>query len=623
MKKYILTLFSVLALTFAGCEDVLDRPQKNDMEDTTYWTAELNLRLFANGFYENYFVGYNSSWGTAYAPLRGYTFSDDLSSTNKQTNFTESVPASQSSVSETPSMLSQHAGPTWNFAYVRKSNLFLARVEEISKAYVTEDAYKHWSAVARFFRGFEYSRLTSVFGDVPYYDKVLNDNEPDELYKDRDPRNLVMDKVYDDFKYVMSNMRANDGAQYLNRYMAASFISRLMLYEGTWQKYHENNQERAVKFLEFARDAAQYVIDSDKYKFTSDFNSLFGSQDLAGNEEVILYRHYASGLAVHHIASYSNGNESQPSAANLDLAKSFICTDGQPYTSTTVTDGDKLDLQNMIKTRDSRFEATFWDAPLPEAASLLYTWKFIAREGTKYKGKTVPAIYGSSTNTNDYPVLRYAEVVLNWVEAKAELATMGGAAIVQGDIDKSINAIRQRPLDETALAKGVQQTDPLLLSAIPNDPNRDADVDPLLWEIRRERRMEFAYEHTRLLDLKRWKKLHYMQAANNPDLLKGLWINVEQELRSFVWKDIIEGGVVIRSEPNTEKKNKLKVMKEDGTVVTFDGTNASDMVGYYMIENAQDRNEFSERSYLQPVGTAQILQYEEKGKKLTQTKRWD
>ncbi|MBQ8501849.1 MAG: RagB/SusD family nutrient uptake outer membrane protein [Bacteroides sp.] len=636
MKKYIFALFSAAALTFTACDDVLDRPQLTAPEDTTYWTAELNLRLFANGFYENYFVGYNSGWGTAYTPLRGYTFSDDLVSTGKQTNFTSTVPTSQESTSKSPSMLSQHWGPTWNFHWVRKSNLFIDRIETMAKPYITDEAYKHWIAVARFFRGYEYSRLTSVFGDFPYQDKVLADNDYDELYKDRTPRADIMDKVYDDFEYVLgtyvdpldkqekTNIRTNDGDQYVNRYIAAAVISRLMLYEGTWQKYHEGDDTRAEKYLKMAVDAAEIVMNSGKYKFTSDFRSLFGSQDLAGNEEVIMYRHYDSGLSVRHcIASYSNRNESQTPSCNLSLAKSFICADGQPYQLSSLTDAAKLDITSMIQTRDPRFEATFWNEPMTTSSSLLYATKFIDRVGPTYYKKTVPAIYGSNTNTNDYPVLRLAEVVLNWIEAKAELAeSYGGAAITQSDLDASINAIRNRPLDDEAIAKGIQKTTPMDINAIPNDPARDADVSTLLWEIRRERRMEFVYEHARLLDLKRWKKLHYMNCTLYPDNLKGLWIDVEKELRHYVWTDKVENGVIVSTEPATEKKGKLKVMKEDGTVVTYDGTNQSEMVGFFMVENASDRDEFTDKSYLQPVGQQQIDQYAQKGYTLTQTKGW-
>ena len=104
-------------------------------------------------------------------------------------------------------------------------------------------------------------------------------------------------------------------------------------------------------------------------------------------------------------------------------------------------------------------------------------------------------IYDSNTNTNDAPVIRYAEVLLNWIEAKAEL---GG--VTQEDINASINQLRRRPLDATAQAKGLKNTADMVLADITEnfDPARDKDVTPLIWEIRRERRMELFYEHCRL-----------------------------------------------------------------------------------------------------------------------------
>src|SRR5690606_32792572 len=129
---------------------------------------------------------------------------------------------------------------------------------------LTPEAYNHWSSVARFFRGYEYSRLVSVFGNVPYYDKVLTDQDKDLLYKDRDSRTFVMDKVYDDFVYVLDNMRLSDGGskQYLNRYVAGGFIWRFMFFEGTWQKYHLKNSVMAKKDLELAVRAGTVVMDS-------------------------------------------------------------------------------------------------------------------------------------------------------------------------------------------------------------------------------------------------------------------------------------------------------------------------------------------------------------------------
>lgn len=609
MKGKLTIIIALVALFFSGCEDFLDRPSLTTMNDQNYWTSENNLRLFANGFYANYFVGYNSAWGVDYAPLRGYYFSDDFTQTGKQISFETQAPASRESTSETPSMLSTYCGPSWNFAYVRKSNLFLERIDAMKDVYLTEEAYKHWSAVARFFRGYEYSRLVSVFGDVPYYDRVVMDTELDLLYKDRDDRTMVMDAVYDDFAYVMANMRTSDlNPQYLNRYIAAGFISRFMLFEGTWQKYHLNNAEKARKYLQMAADAANYVMASGKYSFASDFRSLFGSQDLAGNKEVIMYRHYDAALQVtHHIASYSNTTEGQPQSANLALLKSFICADGEVYQSSTLANAASLDLANMILTRDPRFEATFWDTPRKQASTLVYSDKFIDRVGPSFYGGTYPPEYGSNTNTNDAPVMRLGEVVLNWIEAKAELATLGGPAVTQADIDASINAIRSRPLDKAAKDKGIQQTAAMTLADLPDDPDRDADVPALIWEIRRERRMEFVFEHSRLLDIKRWKKINYLDVTTNPDLHLGLWMNFPVDMPE--WLD-------------ESKIGKLKVQRADGTVITYNGTNGNEMVGYYLPENISARDEFTDRVYLAPVGIAQITQYAEKGYTLTQTPGW-
>ena len=198
--------------------------------------------------------------------------------------------------------------------------------------------------------------------------------------------------------------------------------------------------------------------------------------------------------------------------------------------------------------------------------------------------------------------------MVNWLEAKAVLAEyFGGAAITQGDIDLSINAIRDRPLDAEAIAKGVQKTTHLMLSSLPDDPERDADVPALIWEIRRERRMEFLQEGFRLLDLKRWKKIQNMDFSTNADYFLGPWVNLPVELPTA-----LSSGTI----------GKVKVKKSDGTEVTWDGTNQSDMVGYWIVQGAVNRNAFSDNVYMSPVGQSQINDYQDKGYTLSQTTGW-
>jgi hypothetical protein len=608
MKKTIFILLPVLFL--ASCSDLLDRPQLNNPDDETYWTQESNLRLFANEFYAQFFVGYNSSWTLDYSHFKGYIFSDDVVSKNVQLLFETSVPASRGTNAATTTgaaWLTYYAGPTWYFGWIRKANLMVNRIETKMQDILTSEATNHWLAVARFFKALDYCRLVSVFGDVPYYEQEFSTAEKDILYKDRTPRNEVMDKVYDEFKYVLQNLRETDGNQTLNRYVAAAFVSRWMLFEGTWQKYHNNDNTRAKKFLDFAVEASDYLIGSGKYDINTPLRELFGSETLAGNKECIMYRHYEATLVMHCVASYNCAYEAQDQSANLDVVKAFLCKDGEVWKNSNVADADKFDLQNLIKTRDPRFEASFFDRLNSKAAALLFTTKFVDRTGPRLT-PPIPAKYTSNTNTNDAPVIRYGEILLNWLEAKAELATMGGTAVSQTDIDNSINKLRDRPLDTEATSKGVVKTPPLSLSALPNDPDRDADVPQLLWEIRRERRMELYGEPARLLDIKRWKKIDYMKGSVKPDILRSIWVDIPNEIPELV---------------AATKVNVTKVQKADGTIVTFNGNNEADMVGYYLPEGVADRDDFTDRVYLSPVGKNQIDLYKSQGYTLTQTPGWN
>ena len=610
MKKYIFSIFAAAGLLFSSCDDYLDRPQLNVPDDNTYWKTESDARMFSQGFYTNYFVGYNSGWSTAYAPLRFYYFSDDVASTGKQSNFENTVPTSRGSSSEGQSTITTYAGENWNFAWIRRANIFLERLEERMKDVLSEEAYNHWHAVASFYKCFAYARQVATFGDTPYFETTFTVDDLETMYKDRDSRVYVMDKVYDMLKNeVLVNMRKNDGANLLNLYVAAAYASRWMLFEGTWQKYHGGDAAASQKYLQLAKEAAEIVMNSGNYAINTPLRDLFGSQDLKGNKEALMYRHYTAEMLKHHVASYSNGVESQSPAPNLALIKSFICQDGKVYQNSELENVTPMTINNVLMTRDPRFEATFVDKPNVNSNTLLYACKFIDRNALTLDKPGNVAMYGSNTNTNDAPVIRYAEVLLNWIEAKAELG-----AVTQEDLDKSVNQLRRRPLDATAEAKGIKNTVDMKLADITADfdPARDPDVSPILWEIRRERRMEFVYEYSRLHDLRRWKKLDYMSNYSTTgmkytDNMLGPWVDLAKDVPSYVEKGQI---------------GKRTIMKEDGTVVTFDGTNASDMVGYYVPQNASPRDVFTDRNYLAPIGEQQINQYKEKGFTLTQTKGW-
>jgi hypothetical protein len=619
IKAKIMAVASLILFFLAGCDDVLDRPPLTQENDDTYWTSETKLRLYANGFYQRFFVGYNTAYGTEFAPHTGYTFSDDVVYNGTQTQFELAVPNDRGNSTSTATnipWIERFSGPNWNFAWIRRSNIMINRIETRMGTILTPDQMNHWLGIGRFFRAIDYAGLVTVFGDVPYYDHEVSDVDYDDLYKARTPRNEVMNAVYDDFVFALQNVKSDDGAMNVNRYVVAGFISRLALFEGTWQKYHNNNTAQAQKFLNLAVEAADVVRNSNKFDIVTDFRNLFGSYDLSGNKDVIFYRHYDPAFGITHSVAHScNMSEGRYPNANLSLVKSFICNDGSDWQTSADEANKNFTLSNLITTRDPRFEATFYKKlTVNSMSSCLYTAKFISREGLRYldNGVAILTEYMGVNNHNDYPVVRYAEVLLNWIEAKAELATLGGTPVVQNDIDISINKIRNRPLDPDAGAAGVKKTAPMSLSDLPNSPDR-GDVSQLIWEIRRERRMEMAFEHSRLLDLKRWKKIEYMDPTINPDILRGTWIDANSaELKAAL---LVPGRVGI-----------LAVTGMDGKVTVYNGNNAAAMVGFYTPTNIQGRLPFHNVSgvnpYLAPVGKNQRINYQTKGYELAQTEGW-
>lgn len=599
-NKYRYTILFFLILFWGwGCDDFLDRPPLTKANDETVWTNEQNIRLYANKFLPEFFVGYGVGWTNSGAPLMGYTFSDDIVHNGNQGNFTRSVPNSQ----------------IWSMSLIRSINIMLDRIETKMKDVLTSEQYAHWTGIGKFYRAMRYSTLVFAYGDVPYYDHVVSDTDLDDLYKPRTSRNDVMDAVYDDLKYAFENVRVNDGEMNVNRYVVAAYVSRIALNEGSWQKYYYENNERARKFFELAMETGNYIINSGKYDIVTEFRNLFISEDLRGNKDCIMYRHYDPAVGItHSVASNNNLSESINFGPTTDLIKSFILNDGNVWQNSNMTGAKNFELANMIKTRDPRLEATFYDKPTPRnKGSYWYINKFLPRSVAKSveAGNAPPVEFTSTNNRTDYPVFRYAEVLLNWIEAKAELQTIGGAAVDQADIDKTINKIRNRPIAPEAVEMGVQKTAPLLLGELPNDPERDADVPSLLWEIRRERRMEFAFEHSRIADLERWHKLQYMDTDANADLLHGGWVNFPKELAG---------------ELNTGNTGKIFVLKLNGDEVSFNGGNKTDMVGFYRSLSTKGRqpflNQVNVNPYLSPVGKTQIDDYASKGYVLQQTEGW-
>ena len=625
----------IATLSLMSCGDeLLTRPSKTSMDDMSFWTSESNIRLFVNGGYEEYFTGYANSWGQEWAPgvYSSGEMSDDARTVAGTLTSFPAAPVADNwyrtddkAAGYGSRWLYRTGGGPWNFGFVRKWNLLRERLATMKEeGLLSDEAYNHWDGVALFFRSYEYYRLVVSFGDVPWYDHVVGSTDLDDQFKDRDSRVTVMTNVMNDLKTAVSNVRADDGANYVNKYVVAALASRFMLFEGTWEKYHKVSGAKVNEFLTAAADFAKIVIDSKKYACNVDFRKLFGEEAQVGNEALI-YRAYSAALSCTHcIASYCNLGEGQSGYANLAFLKAVRTSDGAPYT-TFAKEGKDWEISEMMKNCDPRFEATFYDEPY-SGGSGIYCVKFIDRVGPTYTitGEARPAKYGSMTNTNGYPCVRYSEVLLNYAEAKAELGQAN-----QTVIDETINVIRKRPIAAEALAKGVKPMADLKIDQIVEDPQRTSEpyvhtlagvVDPLLWEIRQERRMEFFMEQFRVVDIRRWGWLELMDGENNPDIMVGAWVDLNKTKDQALKFNLLFNNDGSR---NSASYGQLQVKHLDGSVAAWSAEiDPTQMVGFRIPNNIKNRNPFSEKNYLEAICTDVTNQYKDAGYTITQNPGW-
>src|SRR5690606_11244286 len=328
----------------------------------------------------------------------------------------------------------------------------------------------------------------------------------------------------------------------VNKDVVLAFMSRVFLFEGTFLKYHNIDQSKAAEYLEASKWAAYELINSGRYSVNTNYRNLFSSVSLAANPEIILYRLYDKAQITHSLMSYVN-RESQ-TGVSKDLIESYLMNDGLPITQSSKYKGDQT-IQNVMADRDPRINETFatqirlnGDPALKYAnysTSGYIVHKFL-NESLKDANEGL-----SSSNITDAPVIRYGEVLMNYVEASAELGSL-----TQNDLDISINVLRDRPGINLPHLQVIGNS-PAVNGIVYDDPKRDPQVSGILWEIRRERRIELAMEGFRLSDLRRWKKLEYTDNFNRPDINRGAWIRKTDyaNLSNVVIENGAEEGYII------------------------------------------------------------------------------
>ncbi|WP_029034256.1 RagB/SusD family nutrient uptake outer membrane protein [Salinimicrobium terrae] len=580
MKTSKLLTIVFLSLWLTGCEkDFLETPPLDRFTDETYWTSEENVETFSYGFYPAYFVGYGSgySWGDYFS---GESFNDDFAPTAPPL-FLKNVPVS---------------GGGWSFAWVRKANIFIDRVQDVP---MPEEAVEHWTGVGRFFRGLEYFDLVKQFGDVPWYGAELTENDNEMLYKKRDERTFVMDKVLEDFQYAAENVRENvaNEQQMVDRSVVLAYMSRIFLFEGTWQKYHAQNPEKAREYLEAAKWAAKEVIQSGEFSL-GNYRDVFSSLSLAGNPEVILFREYEPGMLTHSLNSYVN--KEPQTGMSKEAVEAYLTAQGLPIDPATYDDHG---IEAVMAARDPRLYQTVvpYELRLDGVSSNYSTTGYAIHKFLNEEIADEP-IGSSNLNPTDAPIIRYGEVLLNYIEAVAELATLGGPEVTQEDLDISVNVLRSRPgidLPHLQIIGGQPAVD----GVVYDDPERDPSVPSFIWEVRRERRIELMMEGFRYDDLRRWSQFEDLDTTdgfeNATEINMGAWID--------------------KTDYPDADLSAVQLADENGIYLPADATQ-----GYIVPAAAEElQREFTDpRVYLAPIPLDQIKLYEDQGVDLEQNPGW-
>lgn len=588
MKMKIYYGLLLVLLTFSSCTNFLTQNPEDTVTDTSdFWNSEDNIRTSMYSFYTTYFEGYRSGWARA----DWYSETDVADWTDNNAQETATFFTKTSLATDTVN---------WSFKNVRSLNVLINRIGASS---LDTEAKNHWLGVTRFFRALEYSKLVSKFGDIPWYSSALGNTDYAELYKTRDSRTLVMDSVLNDFKFACENVRSTDGTTGLsvNKDVVYAFMSRCMLFEGTWEKYRAKNTEKAATYLQAAKDASQFIMNEGKYSLCSDYKALTTSLDLSGNSEIIIYRSYVDGIVTHSLMTFQN-TEVEINSPSKSLVDSYLTSNGLPIDQDPTFKGDKLYSDEMAN-RDPRL-ADILDADSLRLKGVVGVYATSGYFGTRFVNPSLLNADGgrSSTCITDAPVMKYNEVLMNYIEAAAELAQLGSYTLTQSDFDKTINVIRDRK--STVMPHLTLSGNNLEVNGtVINDPERDSDVPSIIWEIRRERRTELAYEGIRFNDLRRWGKLEYADMTLNSKLNLGAWLDKDKYVASY----------------NENHPNNTITLSNLSSITLDRSGNA----GYILpITNSSLLRTYSDKDYLYPIPLNQIALYKAKGYTLTQNPGW-
>lgn len=545
MKKYI-HICCILILSSCLNNDFMERvPLGNPTAETVFETYD-NFKSYAWGLYETF-------PSLAY----GDKDTDDIS-------FNQTRESSESTwIRGLVNVPDKKDDTAWaQYSFIRRVNLML---DHIDSSKMSEAEKVHWRSVGYFFRSYRYFTLLQAYGGVPWIDHVLSDNETELINSTRSSREEIAKHMLEDLQYAEKNIGTDDGRNTVNISVIQAFMSRFCLFEGTWRKYHGLND--ADTYLKECKRASAEVLKVYP-NVTPNYDDIFCSNSLDGMEGIILYKPYSNAAGVVHAVSISGTTGTSFFNPTRDLVDSYLCFDGKTrWTSPHFI--NEQDMYDEFSNRDHRLwlqitppykvdrsaSTTAWDnkwkyTDNPKDKSFVDSLQIRLGLGlttSKERQKTLPFRQGFSggilgeaphydfflqdqpwyksafgynnwkffntylemgsarNEETDMPIFRTEEVMLNYAEAMCELGEF-----TQDIADQTINKLRPRANVAPMKVGEIDVSfDPKRDLGNPNYPG-DYEVSPLLWEVRRERRIELFAENFRFDDLRRWKKCQYM-----------------------------------------------------------------------------------------------------------------
>ncbi len=488
MKTYKTLIILILVLLTGACnDDFLERTPETAIGEDAFFNTEEDLSLYIYNLYN--------------FPSHTIYIQDQATDNAATTGNTEL----KTMMTGNPSAATITAGWDWedDWQQLRTVNYFL---ENFQKAALSEALMNHYEGLGRFFRARFYANKVQRYSDVPWYDEVIASDDEKLLMKARNPRTFVVDKLMEDFRFAAEHVQPSSPAGAINASVVKAYLARFALYEGTFRQYHPelNLQNTAEDFIRTAGEVAKDLMDNGGYSlFTTgnaaeDYLSLFNSPDLAGNPEIILARYYENDLLNSGWWEYMFGNyETSPAK---DLLQAYLMADGSYYSNQPGY--ETYSFVQEFANRDPRLSQTY----AYPGFELVFTDTYAQGKG-KYVQQLAKNFTGyhqikglvNSTDQSvqsslDIPVIRYAEILLTYAEAKAELG-----ALTQADLDMSVNLLRDRVgMPNLSMNPPVDPVQAARYPAIATPQKAE------LLEIRRERRVELAMEGYRQDDLMRW-----------------------------------------------------------------------------------------------------------------------